>query len=233
MSAATISTRCGSNISATRRSRSKRSRATQLDLARREQRQGTGRPPTIFPPCRTSACCSRSSRVQNMGTHAGVRVQHPARQIQGSAGAPRLQFRVRFRGDEQAAVLRPVHADRQLFRWHRAGLECARGRREAASTARRRDWSSKSSRPCATRCRRRCSRPPTPIRSAAAREGARQSARGDAAVDARPATRCATEAGQRQDRRAASPSRLLAGGSSPTSGSSLFSSRRSSGSAST
>ena len=35
------------------------------------------------------------------------------------AGAPRVQLRVRFRGDEQAALLRPVQAHQQLFRWHR------------------------------------------------------------------------------------------------------------------
>ena len=36
-----------------------------------------------------------------------------------------LQLRVRFRGDEQAAVLRPVQAHRQLFRGHRAGVDAA------------------------------------------------------------------------------------------------------------
>ena len=54
------------------------------------------------------------------GRHAGLRLQYPARQVQGSARAPRLQLRVRFRGDEQAALLRPIQAHQQLFRRHRA-----------------------------------------------------------------------------------------------------------------
>ncbi len=53
---------------------------------------------------------------------AGFRLQYPARQVQGPARAPRLQFRLRFRGDEQADFLRPVQAHRQLFRRHRTGV---------------------------------------------------------------------------------------------------------------
>ena len=97
--------------------------------------------------------------IRSQGNHAGLRLQHPARQVQGSAGAARVQLRLRLRGDEQADLLRPVQAHRQLFRRHRAGLApvCRKGR------------SSKSWKPCATRCRRKCSPRPTPIRSAATR----------------------------------------------------------------
>ena len=78
-------------------------------------------------------------------------------QVHGPTAAPRVQLRVRFRGDEQAAVLRPVQAHQQLFRRHRTGVDpaCRKAR------------NSKSWKPCATRCRRRCSPRPTPIRSAA------------------------------------------------------------------
>ena len=91
------------------------------------------------------------------GRDAGVRVQHAARQVQRSAGAPRVQLRVRFRGDEQAALLRPVLARR------RAISKAPSSRRAACRKAR----SSRSSRPCRTRCRPRCSPRPTPIRPAA------------------------------------------------------------------
>ena len=89
-------------------------------LANREQRQELG-DRLRFPRREGQARRARGIPDRNIGRHAGLRVQHPPRQVQGSAGAPRLQFRVRFRGDEQAAVLRPVQAHRQLFRRHRAG----------------------------------------------------------------------------------------------------------------
>ena len=78
---------------------------------------------------------------------AGLRVQHAARQVQGPAGAARVQLRLRLRGDEQADLLRPVQAHRQLLRGHRARLRRA--------CRRARSW--RSSRRCATRCRRRSS----------------------------------------------------------------------------
>ena len=51
-------------------------------------------------------------------------------EVQGPARAPRLQLRVRFRGDEQADVLRPVQAHRKLFRGHRSlrRADCRRAR---------------------------------------------------------------------------------------------------------
>ena len=63
---------------------------------------------------------------------------------------------------------RPVQAHRQLFRGHRARLARPAARRGAGNP---RDA-------CATRCRRRCSPRPTPIRSTAIRKRAQQSARG-------------------------------------------------------
>ncbi len=68
----------------------------------------------------TNASLLEEFPIPQLRRHAGLRVQYPPRQVQGSARAPRLQLRVRFRGDEQADVLRPVQAHRQLFRGHRA-----------------------------------------------------------------------------------------------------------------
>ena len=53
---------------------------------------------------------------------AGLCLQLAARQVPGSQGAPGVQFCVRFRGDEQAVLLRPIPADQQLLRGHRARL---------------------------------------------------------------------------------------------------------------
>ena len=88
---------------------------------------------------------------------AGLCLQYPPRQICRSARAARLQLRVRFRGDEQADLLRTVQAHRQLFRGHRARRHRPAGRPGAGNPARR----------CATRFRRRCSPRPIPTRSAA------------------------------------------------------------------
>ena len=47
---------------------------------------------------------------------AGLCFQHPPRQVQGCACAPRLQLRVRFRGNEQADFLRTIQTHQELFR---------------------------------------------------------------------------------------------------------------------
>ncbi len=102
--------------------------------------------------------------------HAGLRVQHAARQVQGRAGAARVQFRLRFRGDEQADLLRPVQAHQQLLRGHRACLLRAaagagagdprnRARQGAARGLHDRLYQSgrrRSARRCAPICARRC-----------------------------------------------------------------------------
>ena len=64
------------------------------------------------------------------------------------ARAPRLQLRLRFRGNEQADFLRAIQAHQELFRRHSSSPRpvCRKAR------------SSRSSKPCATRCRRSSSR---------------------------------------------------------------------------
>ena len=106
-------------------------------LAHREQRQELG-DRLRLPGGARQARGARGISDPQSRRHAGFRLQHPARQVQGPARAARLQLRVRFRGDEQADLLRPVQAHRQLFRGHRAR------RRPACRRAR----SSKSSRRC-------------------------------------------------------------------------------------
>src|SRR6266571_4420607 len=88
-------------------------------LAHREQRQELGHGLRFSRGARQAGRHRRISDAQPRGD-AGIRLQHPARQVQGSAPAPRVQFRVRFRGDEQADLLWPVPQDLQLFRRHRA-----------------------------------------------------------------------------------------------------------------
>ena len=134
-----------------------------------------------FPAVRDKKVVLEEFPIRNSGVDAGLRLQHPARQVQGPARAPRLQLRLRFRGDEQADLLRPVQAHRQLFRGHRARLvrTCRRAR------------SSKSCKACGTRCRRRCSPSPTPIRSAAVRRRCATICARRSRCCARPATRSA------------------------------------------
>ena len=103
-------------------------------LAHREQRQELGDRLRLSRGQRQARHPRRISDQQRR-RDAGVRLQHPPRQVSGSAGAARFQLRVRFRGDEQADFLRPVQAHRQLFRGHRAGVE-----RPAQPAANWRSW---------------------------------------------------------------------------------------------
>ena len=96
-------------------------------LAHREQRQELG-DGLRFPRGQGQAGPARGIPPARPGDHAGLRLQHAARQVQGSAGAARVQFRLRLRGDEQAVLLRPIQADQQLFRRHRTGLVRAAAR---------------------------------------------------------------------------------------------------------
>ena len=57
--------------------------------------------------------------IKNVGMMQALRLQSAPREIPGPARAACLQLRVRFRGDEQADLLRPVQTHRQLFRRHR------------------------------------------------------------------------------------------------------------------
>ena len=112
-------------------------------------------------------------------------------------GDPRLRrafnLRLRFRGDEQAAFLRPVSSAsaaiskapswpgmRRTSPAGRSGRPCRKVR------------SSKSSRPCATRYRRKCSPRPTPIRSAAAPRRCVAICARRCGCSRKPATRSAT-----------------------------------------
>ena len=131
--------------------------------------------------------------IRNVGVDAGLRLQYPARQVQGPARAPRLQLRLRFRGDEPArfssastsaspAISRAPNSPRPEFR-------------------KARSW--KSCKPCATRCRRSCSPSPTPIRSAAVQQAVRDNLREALALFREAGYEIKQhQAGQRQDRRA-------------------------------
>ena len=99
-------------------------------LAHREQRQELGHRLRL-PGGQRETRHPRGISDQQFRHDAGVRLQHPPRQVPGSAGAARLQLRVRFRGDEQADFLRPVQAHRQLFRGHRACVHRPAGRPRA------------------------------------------------------------------------------------------------------
>ena len=103
-----------------------------------------------FPAVRDKRVVLEEFPIRNVGVMQAFAFNIRRRQVQGSARAPRLQLRVRFRGDEPADFLRPVQAHRQLFRRHRARID--RACRKARSS---RFW-----RRCATRCRPICSRKP-------------------------------------------------------------------------
>ena len=135
-----------------------------------------------FPAVDRKARAAGGVSKPQLRHHAGVRDESPPRQVQGSAGAPRAEFCIRFRGNEQADLLRPVQAHQQLFRRHGAGLK-----RSAAGqgTGNPRDGPRASSgggfHDGLYQPGRRQSG-----------SGARKSARGDCACSRRRVTRCAT-----------------------------------------
>ena len=90
-------------------------------LARGEQRQELG-DGLRLPGGAREARHPRGISHQQYRPDAGLRVQHPARQIQRSARASCLELRVQFRRDEQADILRPVPSHHQLFPGHRSRL---------------------------------------------------------------------------------------------------------------
>ena len=75
-----------------------------------------------FPAVKEKRVILEEFPQRDRGDHAGLRLQHAARQVQGCEGATRVQFRLRLRGDEQAVLLRSIQADQQLLRGHRARL---------------------------------------------------------------------------------------------------------------
>ena len=147
-------------------------------LAHREQRQELGDRLRFSGRARQAGGAGGISDPQ-FRRHAGLRLQYPARQVQGSARAPRLQLRVRFRGNEQADLLRPVQAHRQLFRGHRARVVRLAGGQGAGNSRNRAGQG-------AGRTVHQALHQPGRRQSAG---GARQSARGARAACARPATR--------------------------------------------
>src|SRR6266481_1833421 len=76
-------------------------------LAHRKQREKLGHGLRFSGRHRKTRTAGRIPKSQ-LRHHAGVCIEHPPRQVQGSAGAPRAEFRVRFRGDEQADFLQSV-----------------------------------------------------------------------------------------------------------------------------
>ena len=76
-SAATISTSCATNISATPPSRSKPSRPTTSTGAPRTAPR-TGRPPTTSRPCKDKRVLLEEFPIRNVGRDAGLRLQHRA-----------------------------------------------------------------------------------------------------------------------------------------------------------
>ena len=83
-----------------------------------------------FPAVADKRVVKEEFPINDSGRMQGFVLQSAARSVQGRAAAPGLQLRLRFRGDEQAAVLWPVQAHQQLLRGNRAcvfGI-AARGR---------------------------------------------------------------------------------------------------------
>ena len=142
---------------ATPRSRSRPSRPTISTGGRRTARR-TG-PRLRFPSREGKRVILEEFPVNATRGIMQAFVSTPGATSSRTRGCVAPQLRLRFRGDEQADLLRPVQAHHQLLRGHGAGLFGAAARAGARDPRER----------CATRCRRRFSRRPTPIRSAAAR----------------------------------------------------------------
>ena len=99
--------------------RSLQGRSNRLDQRELGQAVGDG---LRFPGGGREAGDQGGIPGQRFRTHAGLRLQPAPGSIQGRAAASCLQLCLRFRGDEQAAVLRDVQADQQLFRGNGACL---------------------------------------------------------------------------------------------------------------
>ena len=138
ISAATISTSCASNISATRRSRSKHSRPMQSTGAPRTAPR-TGRRPTTFPAVKDKRVMLEEFPIRSLGVMQAFAFNIRRDKFKDRAGAARIQFRLRFRGDEQADLLRSVQAHRELFRGHRACVLGPAGRSGARDPGNVRD----------------------------------------------------------------------------------------------
>ena len=155
-SAATISTSCATNIFRDVMVALEAFKADQIDW-RTENSAKEWATAYDFPAVRTGGCSRKNSRSELGRMQASSSTC--AATVQGSAAAPRLQLRVRFRGDEQADLLRPVQAHQQLFRGHRTRVDGLAGGQELEILETLRD---KVPAEVFTR--------PTPIRSAASRK---------------------------------------------------------------
>ena len=116
-----------------------------------------------FPAVAEKRVIKEKFPINNVRPDAGLRLQPAPRPVQGRAAAPGVQLRVRFRGNEQAVVLRRHTSASTAIStapsWPVRGFPKARNCR--------------FSKPCATRCPPRSSRRPIPIRSAAMPEAVR------------------------------------------------------------
>ena len=121
-SAATISTNCVTNISATAPSRSKPSRAIRSTGAPRTAPR-TGRRPTTFRRSVKSGCLLEEFPNRSSGIMQAFAFNIRRDKFKDARVRRALNLRVRFRGNEQADFLRPVQAHRELFRRHRTGVE--------------------------------------------------------------------------------------------------------------
>ena len=71
-----------------------------------------------FPAVKDGRVILEEFPIRNVGTMQAFVFNIRRAQVPGSARAPRLQSGIRFRGDEQADLLRSIQAHRQLLRRH-------------------------------------------------------------------------------------------------------------------
>ncbi len=198
MSARTISTNCAMSFSATIPVALEAFKADQADWIAENSRQAMGHG-YDFPAVTEKRVIKEEFPIHNFGRMQAFAFNLRRDAVQGRPAAPRLQLRLRFRGDEQAAVLRPIQA-------RSTAISTEPSSRPRAC---RRARSCRCSKPCATRCRPRSSPRPTQIRSAAIQKPCAQSARGRAAVEGSRLRNTRPQAG-RPPPASRSPSRFLA-----------------------
>jgi microcin C transport system substrate-binding protein len=101
-----------------------------------------------FPAVKDRRVLKEEFPILSSGGMQSFRLQHPPAEICRSARAPRLQLRAQFRRDERQMFFGQYKRVKSYFEGYGACLE-----RIAARARSSRSW-----KPCATRCRRRCSR---------------------------------------------------------------------------
>ena len=130
VSGRTISTRCASNISATTIVALEAFKADQADWMRGEFSAKQWATAYDFPAVAEKRVIKEEFPISSSGRMQGFVFNLRRDQFKDARLRRALQLCVRLRGDEQAAVLRPVQAHQQLFRRHRAGgyRACRKGR---------------------------------------------------------------------------------------------------------